>query len=145
MRFSAFGLAFAVACSVFTGVAHAQPMQTPEQKGLSAPVIALTPVLMRSVDALKLDDKQKEELKVWVSTKPQIRAALEDEVAADRAKLRAMIAGNAPRAEREALAKTIGANETRLIMMRSDCVDHWRAALSQDQFAQLLKLAGVTN
>lgn len=35
-----------------------------------------------------------------------------------------------------------GALEARLVMLRSDCTDHWRAVLTEDQFARMLAMAG---
>jgi hypothetical protein len=110
--------------------------------GLSAPVILLTPFVRDNADALNLSEAQRADLKAWLE-KPNARAVVEDETVALRAELRAAIVSGAPREARVALAEKIGANETRLVMFRSDCVDHWREVLSAEQFAQLLVLAGV--
>jgi len=114
---------------------------TPQEKGLSAPIVALTPVLAKNADLLKLDDAQKADLKAFLDTMPAKRMAFEDETAALRKELHDAILADAPVADREALAARIGAHETQLVMMRSGCVDHWRSVLSADQFAQLVALA----
>ena len=132
--------AFALAMPAI-GLAQ-QPM-TPQEKGLSAPVIALMPVIMKNVDALGLDAAQKAALEDWMATAPQRRGALEDETAALRAQMKDAIIANAPVEDREALAQKIGANETALVMMRSGCVDHMRAMLTPEQFAQVLELAAA--
>ena len=33
--------------------------------------------------------------------------------------------------------------ETKLVMMRSNCTDHWRATLTEAQFAKMLELAAM--
>jgi len=121
--------------------AFAQQPLSPQEKGLSAPIISLTPVLAKNADALKLDDAQKAELKAFLDVMPAKRMAFEDETAALRGQLHAAIVAGAPVADREALAAKIGANETALLMMRSNCADNWRKLLTPDQFAQLLVLA----
>lgn len=123
------------------GGAIAQPA-TPQEKGLSAPVVMLTPVLAKNAEALKLDDAQKAAVKSFIETMPPKRVAFENETAALRAELAAKILAGAPVAEREALAAKVGANETQLLMMRSNCADHWRTVLTPEQFAELVKLAG---
>ena len=125
------------------GMALAQQAMTPQEKGLSAPVIALMPTIMKNVDALGLDDAQKAALDEWMATAPQRRGALEDETAALRAQMKEAILANAPVEEREALAQQIGANETALVMMRSGCVDTMRALLTPEQFAQVLQMAAM--
>jgi hypothetical protein len=112
--------------------------------GLSAPVILLTPFVRDNADALNLTEAQRADLKAWLE-KPNARAVVEQETVALRAELRAAIISGAPVANRQALADKIGANETRLVMFRSACADHWRELLSAEQFAQLLVLAGVVN
>lgn len=121
--------------------ASAQQM-TPQEMGLSAPVIALVSVMAKNADALKFDDKQKAELKSWMETMGPKRMALEKETADLRAQMRQAIVDNAPVADREAMAAKIGANETALVMMRSNCVDHWRTVLTPEQFAQVVAMAG---
>lgn len=130
-------LSLALAAPVFA------QQKTPQEKGLSAPVIALTGVLAKNADALNLDDTQRADLKTWLATMPAKRGAVEDETAQLRAELRAAIVANKPVEERQALADKIGANETKLVMMRSGCTDHWRKVLSAEQFDQLLTLAKV--
>ena len=126
--------------AALTGGAFAQAA-TPQDKGLSAPIVALTPVLAKNADALMLDEAQKADLKAFLETMPAKRMAFEDETAALRKELHDAILANAPVADREALAAKIGANETQLVMMRSNCVDHWRGVLTAEQFAQLVALA----
>jgi hypothetical protein len=109
---------------------------------LSTPIIRLTKEIAQNADALELTADQRTDLKAWLETKPAKRQALEADARGKRAQLRAAIIDNAPRADRQALAQDIGVLETRLVMMRSDCFDHWRATLSQDQFAQAMELAG---
>lgn len=121
--------------------ALAQQPLSPQEKGLSAPIIALTPVLAKNADALMLDEAQKADLKAFMATMPAKRMAFEDETAALRKDLHDAIATGAPVADREALAAKIGANETALLVMRSNCADHWRGVLTPEQFAQLLVLA----
>ncbi|WP_136394474.1 Spy/CpxP family protein refolding chaperone [Aliigemmobacter aestuarii] len=116
---------------------------TPQEKGLSAPVIAITQVLAKNADALNLNDDQRADLAAWLEVMPKKRGAFEDEIATLRAEMRLAIAGGKPEEERRALAQKIGEMEIELIMMRSNCVDHWRSVLTPDQFAELLRLAGV--
>ena len=85
---------------------------------------------------------QRADLKAWIESKPAQRKAVEADARGKRAQLPAAILDNAPRADRQVLAQELGVLETRLVMMRSDCVDHWRATLTEDQFAQALELAG---
>ena len=124
-------------------VALSQQTVTPQEKGLSAPVVALMPTMMKSIEALGLDEAQKAALDEWVKTAPAKRGALEDETAAMRAEMAKLILENAPAEERTALAEKIGDNETALIMMRSGCVDNLRGLLTPEQFTQLLELAKV--
>lgn len=114
---------------------------TPQDLGLSAPVIALVPAMAKNADALGFDDAQKADLKVWMETMGPKRMALEKETADLRAQMRQEIIDNAPVADREALAAKIGANETALVMARSGCVDHFRALLSPAQFTEVVKMA----
>ena len=62
---------------------------------------------------------------------------------AARAELRAAIIAGAPADERQALAAKVGEMETKLVMMRSNCTDHWRATLTEAQFAKMLELAAM--
>ncbi|MCF3973015.1 hypothetical protein [Paracoccus salsus] len=124
-------------------LAQMQPSD-PAATGLSQPVIALTGVLAKNTDTLALNDEQKAALASWLAEMPAMRKSLEDEAVALRTEIRAKIAAGAPAEERESLARQIGEKETALIMMRSECVDHWREVLSADQFARLLQLAAVT-
>ena len=121
----------------------AQQAMTPQEKGLSSPVIVLMPVIMKNADALGLDAAQKAALDDWMAMAPKKRGALEDETVALRAQMKAAILANAPVEEREALAQQIGANETALLMMRSGCVDTMRALLTDAQFAKVLELSAA--
>lgn len=126
-----------LACTVATG-ALAGP--NPE---LSKPVVILTSVIGKNVEALALTEEQRADLKAWVSTMPAKRKSLEDQAIAARAALRQAIVDGAPVADRQAIAQEVGALETKLVMMRSNCVDHWRAVLNAEQFNKALKLAGL--
>ncbi|WP_439103408.1 Spy/CpxP family protein refolding chaperone [Celeribacter marinus] len=128
---------------VLTTPAFAQSMMTPQEKGLSAPVVALTGFIAKNADALALDEAQRAALKQWLDTMPAKRGALENETAELRAQLRTAIVDNADTATRQALAEQIGAKETQLVLMRSNCVDHWRGVLDDTQFGQALTLAGL--
>lgn len=121
----------------------AQQAMTPQEKGLSSPVIALMPVIMKNVDALGLDAAQKAALDDWMAMAPKKRGALEDETVALRAQMKAAILANASVEDREVLAQMIGANETALVMMRSGCVDTMRALMTAEQFAKVLELAAA--
>lgn len=125
------------------GLAFAQNVQTPQEKGLSAPVVALMPVVMANIDTLGLDEDQKAALADWMATAPAARGALEDETAALRAQMAELILSDAPQDQREALATRIGDNETALILMRSRCVDNLRSLLTAEQFAQTVAMAAA--
>lgn len=124
--------------------AIAQEPFNAQKAGLSQPVIMLTPTLAQNADALQLNDKQRAAVQAWMTEMPAKRVAVEKKTVEMRTELRRMIAAGAPVAERQALATQIGAKETEMAMMRSACVDHWRSVLTTEQFAQLLRLAGVT-
>lgn len=96
------------------GRGTALPAPAQETNGLSQPVIALTGVLAKRADTLALTGAQ-----------------------------RAAILGNAPVADRQALAERIGETEAARVMMRSNCTDHWRSVLTPEQFARRLTLAGL--
>jgi len=130
-------LILAIATGLGAHQAHAS-----DKGELSKPVIRLTKVIAQNADALELTADQRTDLKAWLESKPAQRQALEADARGKRAQLRAAIIDNAPRADRQALAQDIGVLETRLVMMRSDCVDHWRATLSQEQFAKAMDFAG---
>ncbi|MBT2130152.1 hypothetical protein KKW20_03375 [Planktotalea lamellibrachiae] len=134
--FYAAALATVLAAPVF---AQSNPAKT----GLSAPVIRLTGILNKNQDVIGLDATQKEDVKNWVATMPAHRKALEDETVALRAEMRAAIVNGAPVDARQALADKIGANEVKLVMMRSNCTDHWREVLRPEQFAKLIELASA--
>ena len=139
MRNSIKTLALILAIATGLGAHQAHASGTGE---LSKPVIRLTKVIAQNTDALELTADQRTDLKAWLESKPAQRQALEADARGKRAQLRAAIIDNAPRADRQALAQDIGVLETRLVMMRSDCVDHWRATLSQEQFAKAMDFAG---
>ena len=124
-------------------VTAATAQQPPKPRELSAPIVALTRVLAQNADTLELSAEQRADLTAWLDTMPAKRKALEAEAMTARAALRAAILAGTPTAEREALAQMVGAYETRLMMMRSTCTDHWRAVLRPEQFAKLLTLAGL--
>ena len=128
-----------------SGLAFAQTAMapSPQEKGLSAPVIALTGVLAKNADALGLDDAQKAALADWLATAPAKRGALEDETVALRKELHDAIVAGAATEDRQAIADRIGANETALVMMRSNCVDNWREVLNAEQFGKLLEMASA--
>jgi hypothetical protein len=132
----------ALILAIATGLG-AHQAQASDRGDLSAPIIRLTKVIAENTDALDLSTEQRADLKAWLESKPTQRKALEADARGKRAQLRAAIIDGAERAERQALAQEIGILETRLVMMRSDCVDHWRATLTQDQFAQALDLASL--
>ena len=119
------------------------PAKTGQNSGLSRPVIQLTGLLAKNMDMLNLDEAQREDVKNWVASMPAHRKALEAETVALRAEMRQAIIDGAPVETREALAAKIGANETRMVMMRSNCTDHWREVLSAEQFAALIELASA--
>ncbi|MFY0989755.1 hypothetical protein [Halomonas sp. C05BenzN] len=110
---------------------------------LSTPVVVLTPAVARNADSLDLDETQREAVKEWLASSPAIREAHEDRMVAARAELREMILNNASSEAREAQAAAIGKMEAELLLMRSNCVDHWRGVLDERQFAQALELAGL--
>ncbi|MRU15263.1 hypothetical protein FDP25_07445 [Roseovarius sp. A21] len=120
----------------------AHQAQASDMGGLSAPIMRLTKTIAQNADALDLNTDQRADLKAWLDAKPAQRMAIEAEARGTRARLRAAIIDGAPRTDRQVLAQELGVLETRLVMMRSDCVDHWRATLTEDQFAKALELAG---
>ena len=109
---------------------------------LSAPIVAFTPVIAKNAEALGLTGAQRADLAAWKETMPAKRKAVEAEALIARATLREAIIAGAPREDRQALADEVGALEARLVMLRSDCTDHWRAVLTEDQFARMLAMAG---
>lgn len=124
-------------------LAQMQP-SNPAKTGLSRPVIQLTGFLARNMDVLELNAEQRADVKNWVATMPANRKALEAETVELRAALRRAIVDGKPTEERQAIADKIGANEVKLVMMRSKCADHWRGVLTEAQFAKLLEIAGVS-
>ena len=131
---SALALAFA---------SHATVAAERDVSELSSPIVLLTPAVARNADQLDLDETQREAVQEWMATSPAVREALEDQVVAARAELRQMIVQGDAREQREEQAAAIGAMEAELLLMRSDCADHWRDVLDDEQFAQALELAGL--
>lgn len=130
---SALALAFA---------SHATVAAERDVSELSSPIVLLTPAVARNADQLRLNETQREAVQEWMATSPAVREALEDRVVAARAELREMIVQGEERAKREEKAAAIGELEAELLM-RSDCADHWRSVLDEEQFAQALELAGL--
>lgn len=126
-----------------TAVALALPAtaQQAKRSELSLPIVAYTPVIAKNADALQLNEEQLSALKAWLDTMPAQRKALEGEAIALRAKLRDAINADSPQEDRQALAEQIGDAETRLVMMRSACTDHWRGILTPEQFAMMQEIA----
>ncbi|MBB4022669.1 MULTISPECIES: Spy/CpxP family protein refolding chaperone [Actibacterium] len=130
-----------LSAAVVLACATAVGAQQNRRSELSLPIVAFTPLVAKNADALGLNDAQRADVKAWLGTMPAQRKALEAQATEARAKLRAAIISGAPVEERQALAEEVGANETRLVMMRSNCTDHWRSVLTADQFETLLNLA----
>lgn len=131
-----------LSAAIIAATAFSAPAQ--EATDLSKPIVALTGVLAKNADTLKLTEAQRADLKDWLSMMPAQRKALEDETIALLADLRVAIISGAPVADRQTLATRIGENEAALLMMRSNCTDHWRSVLTPEQFAQLLALSGLS-
>ena len=134
---------FLLSTALLLAAAPAIHAQQGNMKGreLSAPIVAYTPVVKKNADALGLTEAQRADLQAWISTMPAKRKAVEAEALEARAALRAAINAGAPVEERQKLAETVGAYETKLVMMRSACADHWREVLTEAQFAQMLAIA----
>lgn len=132
-----------IAIAAIAGTLATASFAAGPNKELSKPVVALMPVIMQNADALALTPEQKAEMQAWRSTMPAKRKEIEDKSIALRAQLREAILAGAPTEERQAIADQIGATETQLVMMRSNCVDHWRAVLTEEQFAKVLELAAA--
>jgi hypothetical protein len=109
---------------------------------LSSPLVLLTPAVAQNQDALNLNDSQRAEVKSWMSAMPAQRGAVEDKAVEIRAALRNAIIANESQETLDALAAEIGSLETQLVLMRANCVNHWREVLDADQFEQALGLAG---
>lgn len=123
--------------------ALALPSFAQQARELSAPIVAFTPVIKANADALELTEAQRADLANWLATMPAKRKALEGETLEARAALRTAIIAGAPQEERLALAEAVGALEAKLVMARSGCTDHWRATLTEAQFARMLELASM--
>lgn len=130
-----------LAASIVIGAALPESGHAQEARELSAPIVAYTATIKQNADALELTEAQRADLAQWIDTKPAQRKAVEGEALAARAALRAAIDTGAPRVERQTLADRIGALEAQLVMMRSDCTDHWRSVLTQEQFTRMLAMA----
>ncbi|TVM07360.1 MAG: hypothetical protein FMJ08_03330 [Halomonas sp.] len=109
---------------------------------LSTPIVMLTPVVAKNAQELELNAEQQAALEDWLASSPAVREALEDRVIAQRGELRSMILTGADPQARAEKAAYIGQLESELLMMRSNCADHWRNVLSEEQFARVLELAG---
>lgn len=109
---------------------------------LSSPLVLLTPAIAQNQDALNLNDAQREEVKNWLAAMPSQRGAVEDKAVEVRAALRKAIIANEPQEILDGLAAEIGSLETELVLMRANCVNHWRRVLDNNQFEQALSLAG---
>ncbi|TVQ74201.1 MAG: hypothetical protein EA373_00435 [Oceanospirillales bacterium] len=109
---------------------------------LSSPLVLLTPAVAQNQDALNLNDSQRAEVKNWMAAMPAQRGAVEDKAVEVRAALRNAIIANESQETLDALAAEIGSLETQLVLMRANCVNHWREVLDADQFEQALGLAG---
>jgi len=127
--------------STALGLAMASTAFAAETTELSAPIVMCTPVVAKNAEALALDEKQQAAVKEWLATMPEKRKAFEADVIAMRAELRKAIHEGAPKEDRMALAEKVGDAETKMLMMRSDCADHWRSVLTEDQFAKMLEIA----
>jgi len=129
--------------SAALAMAVASPAIAEKKRELSAPIVAFTPVIKKNADALELNESQRADLAAWLAEMPAKRKALEAEALGARAELRMAIIEGAPNDERAALAERVGDIEAKLVTMRSNCTDHWREVLSEEQFDQMLKLAAA--
>ena len=136
--------------SILLGAAMALALGAPSfaqqnkpAREISAQIVAFTPVIVKNADALELTEAQRADLKQWLDTMPANRKMIEEAALAARAELRAAIIAGTPADERQALAAKVGEMETKLVMMRSNCTDHWRATLTEAQFAKMLELAAM--
>lgn len=109
---------------------------------LSSPIVLLTPAIAQNQDALSLSESQRTEVKSWVSRMPEQREAVEDNAVEVRATLRAAIIAGEPQEILDQLAMEIGALESQLVLMRANCVNHWRDVLTSEQFEHALTIAG---
>ena len=127
--------------SVLVGAALPQSGHAQETQQLPAPIVTYTATIKQNAEALGLTEAQRVALAEWIGTKPAQRKAVTAEALAARAALRDAIDTGAPRVERQKLANRIGALEAQLLMMRSDCTDHWRSVLTKEQFTRMLAMA----
>ncbi len=123
------------------GLAMATGAMAESKSELSAPIVMCLQFIGPNADKLGLDDAQKAELKRFMTEEVPGVAAYDKEVTAMRADLRGMIHMGGDKDARMALAEKIGAAETKRLMMRSNCADHWRGVLSKEQFAEVLAMA----
>lgn len=112
----------------------ALPVLAQPKRELSQPIVTLTPTLKKNAEMLDLTDQQIAALDRWISTMPVKRKAVEADALSARAALREAILSGTPRKDRVALAEKVAGFEAQLLMMRSDCADHWRSHLTQAQF-----------
>lgn len=108
---------------------------------LSEPIVDFIPVLIEHADELHLTAEQRNLVTVTLTGLCATVRSIENEILQIREDLRQGIVDGTPVEDRQALAETIGVLETRLLMLRSDCVDYWRAHLSAEQFEQMVGLA----
>jgi hypothetical protein len=130
-----------LAVSILVGAAMPDTGNAQNARELSAPIVAYTGVIKANADALELTEAQRADLAEWINTAPAKRKVVEAEALAARAALRNAINAGLPRVERLKLADRIGALEAQLVMMRSDCTDHWRSVLTEEQFTRMLAMA----
>lgn len=135
-------IVLAATCIVmFASSANAQE-DSRDISELSTPIVMLTPAIAQNAEQLGLNTQQQEALQEWMANSPAKREALEDRVVAQRKALRQMIIEGADPVDRAEKAAFIGQMESELLMMRSNCTDHWREVLSDEQFAQVIEIAG---
>lgn len=108
---------------------------------LSDPIVAYVGVIAKHANTLALTDVQQAELKSWKAVAQPKREAMEDKVVQVRTQLRDMINTGAPKIKRVQLANKIGRMEAQLVMLRSNCTDHWRKVLTPEQFGTVVELA----
>jgi Spy/CpxP family protein refolding chaperone len=131
-----------IVSAVMAGFAATAALAGPQSE-LSKPVVAYTPIIGKNADLLGLTPDQRANLQTWKATMPAKRQAVEAKAIELRAQLRQAINDGAPVEQRQALADQIGAVESQLVMMRSNCVDHWRSVLTPEQFAKVIELAAA--
>lgn len=129
---------FAAGLLTYGASALAAPPASPASE-LSAPIVALVPVVKQHAAELKLSEEQQTWLREWMASMPAKRMAVEEETVALRARLRELILEGGDMAERESLIKQIGEKEAQLLSMRAKCVDAFRDKLDKEQFAKAVE------